>query len=161
MEAKVMHHHHRARSWFVLVVPIILFAASPAYSAEDQVETESQAVEPQQGSPISTPLTEEEMALLSIQADGQRQVEEIVQSMQGVTAGPAFEEFQARIVRIKLETYVRFLTAIAEFARARGDEPAALESERIIEQVLHPQPPQAPDAPQSPEKPTTPEGGPR
>jgi hypothetical protein len=128
--------------------------------AEDQVKTEAKRVDPQQGAQSNPPLTPEQMALLSIQEEGQRQVAEVVRSMEGVPPGPALVQLQSQIVQIKMDTYVRFLTATAEFARARGDEPAALEAERIIEQVLHPQAPAEPAAPQPREK-AAQEGGQR
>ena len=127
--------------------------------AAEEVETKSQAVEPKPGAEASVPLTREEQALVAIQEEGQRRVAAIVESMRGMATGPEFEALQAQILQIKTETYVRFLTAISEFARARGDETAALEAERIKEQILHPQPSVQPAAPQTPEKTEVREGG--
>jgi hypothetical protein len=126
-------------------------AAFHTVQADESVVTKSQAVGTQPAAPAPAP-TAEEQTLAAIQEQGQQRVAQVLQSMQGMQPGPAMEALQAQIVQIKTDTYVRFLSAIAEFARARGDESAALGAEKIIEQVLHPQAPAQPSAPQPRDK---------
>jgi hypothetical protein len=137
---------------------LLAAAAFHAAQAEESVVTKSQAVGTQPAAPAPAP-TAEEQALAAIQEQGQQRVAQVLQSMQGMQPGPAMEALQAQIVQIKTDTYVRFLSAISGFARARGDEKAALEAEKIIEQVLHPQVPAEPSAPQPRDKSAVQGGG--
>jgi hypothetical protein len=130
---------------------LLAVAAFHTARAEESVVTKSGAAGAHPATPAPAP-TAEEQALAAIQEEGQQRVALVLQSMQGMQPGPAMEAAQAQIVQIKTDTYVRFLSAIAGFARARGDEKTALEAEKIMEQVLHPQAPAGPQSPQPRDK---------
>ncbi len=82
--------------------------------------------------------TAEQREIETIQAEGRRKVAALAKSLVGLPDGPQAREIQGRIERVKAETEVQTLAAIAQHARARGDGATAREADRQIELRLHP-----------------------
>jgi hypothetical protein len=154
--------HTQVHSRYVLAALFLGAMTVPrCSSAEDAVEAQAQAAVAQTTQPtvLAPSLSPEETALLAIQEEGQRQVGALIQAMAGVRPGPALLELQANLVRVKRDTLVQFLSTRAQFDRARGDEAAALEAEKLIEQIVHPAVPPASDRQQLPDKSAEQKGG--
>jgi hypothetical protein len=161
MEIHMLSNRPVRRLLAALFLGVLLF---PQWArAEEAAEPQGQATPAQPASPVpAVPvLSPEDAALLAIQEEGRQQVAAVVQQMAGLKPGPELLELQRRVELIKRDTTVQFLTARAQFSRARGDETAALEAEKVIDLILHPAPPPAETAPQPREKFADPKGGSR
>jgi hypothetical protein len=155
----MLSHVHSRRLIAVIFLGALLLPQTS--HAEDAAEPTAQATPAPTAPPVAVApvLNPEEAALRAIQEEGQRQVAAIVQEMAGLQPGQALRDLQARIVQIKRDSLVQFLTARAGFDRARGDEAAALQAEKVIEQIVHPAPPPAEGGPQLPDKSAVTKGG--
>lgn len=86
--------------------------------------------------PPPRPLTPEEAALQAITAEGQALVADYL--AQGEADPSRMEQVQREITRVKTETRVRYLRALVDFARQRGDERALQEAQAALEATLRP-----------------------
>jgi len=85
-------------------------------------------------------LTTDQKALEDIMQRGQAEVATLVQGLQSMPLGPAREGIERKIVEAKLRYRVEFLRTLAGQQRVRGDLAAALTTDDIVEQLLHPKP---------------------
>jgi len=99
------------------------------------------------------PVSPEQLELLAIHAEGRRKVAELVRQMTVLPEGPALRDLQVQVQKVKLDTDLQFLAALARQARARGDIDRALEAERAAASLRHPQPAAGPVSPATPAKP--------
>lgn len=122
---------------------LVLIAAAALAAAVTKPVTSAR---PMSAAPVPTqqivhpPLSPEERALLAVQEEGRTQVQTLLESMRGVSDGPALRALQQKVETIKRDTRVAFLRVTADFARRRGDLAAAHEAEDLAEAILHPAP---------------------
>lgn len=143
-------------------------AATPAAPAPDALDPGTPEQPSQDRNPsVALSPSEEQASLAAIRAAGQASVLALVEQLTRAADDAARLDLQKRIQQEKLETEVRFLDESARLARARSDERAAVEAERVRDQILQPgvpaenatpQPMQK-DAAQAPNAPNGQQGG--
>ena len=157
-----MSNHALVRSLLALLFLGALLHPLRARAEEaDQPQAQAAPAGPTAPVPAPPALSPEDAALQAIQEEGRLLVAAVVEQMAGLKPGPELLALQRQIEQIKRETTVRFLTARADFSRARGDEASALEAEKVIDQILHPAATPAETGPQPREKSVDPKGGSR
>ncbi|MFH1843307.1 MAG: hypothetical protein ABIF77_08860 [bacterium] len=80
----------------------------------------------------------EELALLAIQEEGRRQVLALADQIKAELDPERRQELQTQAITIKIDTRMRFLSALAGFARERGDLETEREALAQIENLKHP-----------------------
>ncbi len=130
------------RASFAAALALLATLAWPALADEPpSTVTRAEAgaavpADPSVAAPPPRSLTPEELALQQIVAEGQALVASLL--AQGEADPSRMPQTQRDIARAKAETRVRFLQALVDFARQRGDERALQEAQAALEATLRP-----------------------
>ena len=77
--------------------------------------------------------------MLDVTTAGQRRIDALMARYTQTTDASARMEIQREVVQAKLDTQVQWLVTRARFERDRGNEATALEAERYVQMLLHPE----------------------
>jgi len=88
---------------------------------------------------VQPPRSAQEVALHEVTIAGQQRVEALMARLTQATDPAARLAIQREIVQAKFDTQIQWLVTRARFERDRGNEATALECERYVQMLLHPQ----------------------